>query len=262
MYKRYSIFPSDRSRGVPSELTHAHCPITIYMDESGNGNPDQPLVVGAVVVDADAGDIEAEVAKLYRELAARRSLRGHPGFEKFRKSGFHASTDPPEVAQTFIELIQRTAGFKIHLIASKERTYRGLTETQLISEMYERIVADNLIRYRSQVSLTVCIEENDSLRAMIRKLPIFSTNHAIAKLGKFADLPAIKVEVIRKGEIMSLAIVDYAMLAASRWMSSDFTTDPRNRAYRGFREIEPSISVFSTLEDGTLVSRKVSWNEE
>ena len=97
-------------------MAHVPAQISIYMDESGNGNPDQPLIVGAVVADTNALDIEAEIRQLYRELSARRSLKGHPGFDKFRRNGFHASTDPPEVSQPFIELIQRSIGFKVFLV--------------------------------------------------------------------------------------------------------------------------------------------------
>lgn len=260
-YKRYSIFPFEHGRGVPRDFTDAHCPIVLYMDESGNGNPGHPLVVGAVVVDSDASELEVDLLKLHRELSARRALRGHRGFEKFRKSGFHASTDPIEVSQPFIELIQRSVGFKIYLMASEDRTYRGLTEAQLISEMYERIVADNLIRHQGQNIVTVRIEENDGLRAMMQNLPRFANYRAITKLGKMADLPQAKIEVVKKGEFMSLAIVDYAMIAASRWIASGFTVAPDNRAFRGFREIAPVISFFYTMESGKLVSRKVGLAE-
>lgn len=259
VYKRYSIFPSERSRGISVEVTDARCPIVIYMDESGNGNPDQPLIVGAVVTDADAGDIEGEIRQLYRELSARRALRGHKGFEKFRSTGFHASTDPLEVSQPFIELIQRSAGFKVHMIATRQHSYQGLTEPQVISEMYETIIADNLIRYRDQAALTVCIEENDALRPMLHNLPRFATFRALVKLGTIAKLPQIRMEMVKKGSVLSLAIADYAMLATSRWISSNFTTDPDSRAYRGYREIAPSISLLQSLEDGKLASRKMSF---
>lgn len=257
MYRRYSVFPDDRSRGLPIRTVEANCPITIFMDESGNGNSGRPLVVGAVVVDASVGDIEAEITQLYRELAARRSLRGHKGFEKFRKSGFHASTDPLEISQPFIEYIQRSGAFKIYLMTSGRPADQGRTEAQLISGMYEAIIADNLIRYRGQAAITVCIEENDGLRRMLRSLPMFSRYHALVKLGTITELPEVRVEMVKKGSAMTVAIIDYAMLAASRWISSGFTTDPSNRAYRGFREIAPAISYFHSLEDGKLATRKI-----
>ena len=261
VYRRHSIFPAERSEGVAMEATETPCPITIYMDESGNGNPDQPLIVGAVVADADAGDIESDIRQLYRELSARRSLRGHEGFEKFRASGFHASTDPLEVSQPFLELIQRSAGFKVHMVFSREHSPGSRTEAQVISDIYETIIADNRIRYRDQAAMTVCIEENDALRPMLRNLSTYSAYRAIVRLNAIVELPDIQIEMVKKGSVMSLAIADYAMLAASRWIKSDFTTDPASRAYRGFREIAPSVSLLYSLEDGKLVDRKSSLGE-
>ncbi|MGC4767609.1 hypothetical protein ACLQ25_01300 [Micromonospora sp. DT44] len=64
------------------------------MDESGNGNPSQPLIVGAVELGHDADDVEQRIRDLYKRLCAKSSFIGHPGFDEFRKNGFHSSTDP------------------------------------------------------------------------------------------------------------------------------------------------------------------------
>jgi hypothetical protein len=58
-----------------------------------------------------------------------------------------------------------------------------------------------------------------------------------------------------KKEAMPLAIVDYIMLAISRWIRSDSKVDPADRNYRAFREVEPSISVLYSLEQGLISSR-------
>ena len=78
----------------------------LFMDESGNGNTSQPLIVGAVELGEDAEDIEQQVRDLYKRLCAKSSFVGHPGFEKFRKNGFHSSTDPLDVSGPFLELIR------------------------------------------------------------------------------------------------------------------------------------------------------------
>ncbi len=209
----------------------------------------------------DAGDIESDIRQLYRELSARRALRGYKGFEKFRASGFHASTDPLEVSQPFLELVQRGAGFKVHMIYSLEHSSESRTEAQVIAVMYEMIIADNRIRYRGQAAMTVCIEENDALRPMLRNLSQYSAHRAIVKLNAIVELPDIQIEMVKKGSVLSLAVADYAMLAASRWIKSGFSTDPASRVYRGFREIAPSVSLLYSLEDGRLVDRKSSLGE-
>jgi hypothetical protein len=62
----------------------------------------------------------------------------------------------------------------------------------------------------------------------------------------------------KKENAMSMAIVDYAMLAVSRWISAGYPNNPRDRTYRAFREIAPSLSLLYSMEDGKLVTRKVS----
>ena len=80
--------------------------VKLFMDESGNGNTSQPLIVGAVELGDDADDVEEQVRDLYKRLCARSSLAGLPSFEKFRKNGFHSSTDPLDVSGPFLELIR------------------------------------------------------------------------------------------------------------------------------------------------------------
>jgi hypothetical protein len=228
------------------------------MDESGNGNVDQPLLVGAVVVDGDEQELEERIRTLHKDLSARRSLRGYEGFEKFRKSGFHASTDPLEVSQRFIEVVQRSAGVKIYIMITNNRSGTSTTEMDQVSAMYESIVADNLLRYHNRSELIVCIEENHQLKPLLQTLPTYARYRAIEKIGIGPQpLPPIRVEMVKKGSIMTLAIVDYAMLAVSKWIKKDYPRDPSVREYRALREILPSASFIYSLEDGLLASRKV-----
>lgn len=60
------------------------------MDESGNGHPSQPLIVGAVELGEDADDIEKQVRDLYRSLCARRSFIGHRDTRNFVRTDFTA----------------------------------------------------------------------------------------------------------------------------------------------------------------------------
>src|SRR5580692_7029832 len=80
--------------------------VKLFMDESGNGNDSQPLIVGAVELGDDADDVEEQVRALYKRLSARSNLAGMPGFEEFCKEGFHSATDPVEVSVPFLELIR------------------------------------------------------------------------------------------------------------------------------------------------------------
>jgi hypothetical protein len=54
---------------------------------------------------------------------------------------------------------------------------------------------------------------------------------------------------------MSIAIIDYVMIAVQHWASSGYSTDRANWQVRAFRDIEPSISILYSLEAGVLSSR-------
>ena len=231
-------------------------PLTLYMDESGNGNRDLPLLVGAIATDVDTEDIEAEIRGLYEELSARRALSGLPSFEEFRRNGFHAKNDPPEVRTPFLEFIQKTVGFKAYVYFTDRTSSPNLSEPQQIEQLYAILVADNLIRYRTHPKISCVIEENSELRRLVRTLPELANSKALERLGREVPLPALRVRMVQKGESMSLAIIDYVMMAVSRWIRSEYSRDISKREYRAFREISPTLSLLYSLESGLLLNRK------
>ncbi len=81
------------------------------MDESGNSHPDHPLIVGAVELGDDADVVEERIIELHRRLSSKRSLSGLSSFENFRKHGFHASTDPPDVSVPFFDFYEKVSIF-------------------------------------------------------------------------------------------------------------------------------------------------------
>ncbi|MFG2103556.1 DUF3800 domain-containing protein [Micromonospora echinaurantiaca] len=229
----------------------------LYMDESGNGNASQPLIVGAVEIDEDPEEIEQRIQELYRRLSARWSLDGLPSFEEFRKKGFHASGDPVEVSGPFRELMQDLA-FRVYLVLTDRTDARaGDTEVEKLGFMYEHLLGDLLIRHRERSELLCFIEQNDSIRQLVSNLPESAVRRAHGKLGRATALPQLKIVMAAKTEAMSMAIIDYIMMFVSRWVRSGRITDPTNRDYRAFREVEPFISVLYSLEHGLISSRKL-----
>ncbi|MEV4415061.1 hypothetical protein [Catellatospora sp. NPDC049609] len=227
------------------------------MDESGNSKPSLPLIVGAVETDADSDDIERRVQELHRRLSARQSLVGLRSFEDFRKQGFHASNDPLEISGPFLELMNDLS-FRAYLVLTDRSTSRaGATELEQLEFMYETLLGDLLLRHRNRPELVCLVEENNSLKHLVDQLPPKATRRALAKLGRNVPLPRLQVVMATKTQAMSMAIIDYIMLAVSRWISADRTTDPANRKYRAFREVEPYISVLYSLEHGLISSRKM-----
>jgi hypothetical protein len=230
--------------------------VKILMDESGNGNGSQPLIVGAVELGDDADDVEQLVRDLYKRLGTRRDLAGMPGFEEFREKGFHSATDPVEVSVPFLELI-RSLIFRAYMVVTDRTRVPGRTELQQIEYMYVKLLSDLLIRYRNDESeLICCIEQNQGLGPIVDRLPDTATKRAHATLGKVAQLPELKISIVTKTECMSAAIVDYVMSAVTRWIQDGSPADAGKRSTRGFRQIEPFISVLYSFEHGRLASRK------
>lgn len=228
----------------------------LVMDESGNGNDSQPLIVGAVELGDDADDVEQQVRVLYKRLSARSNLAGMPGFEEFRKKGFHSATDPVEISGPFLELV-RSLIFRAYMVVTNRTSVPGETELQRIEYMYAKLLSDLLIRYRNEESELLCyIEQNEGIGPIVDRLPNTATKRAYATLGRVTPLPELKIGVVAKTECMSTAIVDYVMSATTRWLQDERPADAKKWSYRGFREIEPFISVLYSFEHGRLVSRK------
>jgi hypothetical protein len=225
------------------------------MDESGNGNADQPLIIGAVELGDDADDVEQKIQGLYRRLCAKSSFAGHPGSEEFRKNGFHSSTDPLDVSGPFRELIQ-TVFFRAYMVVTDRTRVPGTTESERIEFMYTKLLGDLLVRHRDQPELLCNIEQSEGMAAIIRRLPDSAARRARQTLGQTGPLPELKIAMVAKADYMSMAIVDYVMSAVTRWLQAGCPTGPEVWEYRGFRDIEPFISVLYSFERGRLVSRK------
>lgn len=229
----------------------------LFMDESGNANADQPLIVGAVELGDDAEEVEENVRALHKRLSASTSLAGLDSFEEFRKHGFHGNNDPTEVSAQFLELMRNTL-FRSYMVVTDRTGAPGENEADRIEFMYAKLLSDLLIRHRNRADLSVFVEQSADMGSITERLPERATDQARKTLGKAAPLPHVNIEVVAKTDYMSMAIVDYVMAATSRWLRADRTTDPGKYPYRAFREIEPSVSVLYSFEHGRISSRKDS----
>lgn len=256
MKKGYSIYGNRRRIKEVDAPPNPDYPIRLYMDESGNGNNDLPLIAGAVASELDANEIEQKARNLYDDLCARDIFDGYGSFDEFREVGFHAATDPYEVAVPFFDLMQREIGYKLYMVMTDRSTLRPLAEKQQIAHLYEILLADLLIQYKNYPLILCSVEENEGFGSMIRELPARSRARALSKIDKDIPLPRLEFELIPKKEIVSMAIVDYGMMAVSRWTRTGYDRDLGKRGYREFRQVEPTISILASLEKGIISTRK------
>ncbi|MET9434413.1 hypothetical protein [Streptomyces sp. NPDC006551] len=227
----------------------------LFMDESGNGNASQPLIVGAVELGEDADDVEKKIRDLHRSLSARSSLFGLASFEEFRKNGFHASTNPREVVDRFLELMGNII-FRSYMVTTDRTRFTGRAESELIELMYVKLLSDLSIKHRHESELLCYVEQSEGMQSIIRRLPGSVFKQSCKTIGKAASLPELKITMVAKQDYMSTAVIDFVMAAVSRWLQAGCTTSPKDYAYRAFREIEASISMLYSLERGRISSRK------
>ena len=108
--------------------------------------------------------LSSKCENIYKRLCTRRDLAGMPGFEEFRKKGFHSATDPVEVSVQFLELLSGSLIFKAYMVVTDRPNLPGETELQRIEYMYVKLLSDLLIRYRNDESeLICCIEQNQGM---------------------------------------------------------------------------------------------------
>ncbi|MGR4849969.1 hypothetical protein ACIPTS_13380 [Streptomyces sp. LARHCF252] len=238
--------------GMPHERLIA---VKLFMDESGNGNASQPLIVGAVELGDDAEDIEEKIKDLYKRLVARHSLTGFGSFEDFRKDGFHSSNDPTEISVPFRELM-RTTFFRAYMVVTDRTSFPSNAEPDLIEFMYVKLLSDLLIRHRNEPKFLCYIEQSEEMASIIRRLPNAVVRQARKKAGRDASFPRPDISMVTKRDYMSTAIIDYVMADVSRWLQKGRTNNPKDFAYRAFREIEPSVSMLYSFELGRISSRK------
>ncbi|RAO23039.1 hypothetical protein MED15_01434 [Micromonospora noduli] len=122
--------------------------------------------------------------------------------------------------------------------------------------MYVKLLSDLLIRHRNETELLCKIEQSEGMSAISRRLPDSASRQAFKTLGKVASLPQLKIVMVAKSDCMSMAIIDYVMSATTRWLQAGRPTSPKDWPYRGFREIEPFVSLLYSFEQGRISSRK------
>jgi hypothetical protein len=231
--------------------------IQLYCDESGNHSPNSAvLIVGAVEVLDDPSAIEKSIRALWDDLSKRRYLEGHPGFERFKKDGFHAAYDPPEVANTFLEFLGDVP-FRAYMhMTDRSSSRAGITDQDRLKFMYTNLLGDLLLRFKSEPKLQCFFEVNEELNSFFET----ASNDAARKIRQRGiapeTLPTLTPQIVSKHDLMSMAIIDYVMVAVQRWASAGRPASGRDWPARAFRAVEPSISVLLSLEDGPISSRK------
>ncbi|MFT3886584.1 MAG: hypothetical protein QM713_00225 [Arachnia sp.] len=227
----------------------------LLMDESGNGNPDDLLLVGGVAVGPEIDSIEAEMQALYRRWAAQETrFDGLPSFAEFKRRGFHGTQMPLEVQVALVDFLASRLDFKVFMLASDRTRMPDLAEGPRLVLMYLVLLTDIIIRFRKHSQIALKIEENDQLRPHLATI----VERALARARLKSAVPIganVTIAMVPKNEPMATSIIDLYLLTASKWLQAGARRDGRDYAYRNFAALESSVSLLKSFETGVLSTR-------
>ncbi|GAA3298274.1 hypothetical protein GCM10020218_085490 [Dactylosporangium vinaceum] len=127
----------------------------------------------------------------------------------------------------------------------------------MLNFMYTGMLGDLVLRHKTRPELRCRIETSSENRDLpIEALSNSAVRRARMKLGRHADLPRLDIAASVRLDVMSMAMADYIARDISGWLQSGCSTDPADRPYRAFREVEPFLSVLYSLEEGRISDRK------
>jgi len=222
-----------------------------FCDETGNGNPDQPLIVCALVCDLERSEIERKLEQKYQEARLRPGFSAMPKYQKFVRQGFHYCNDPIEIQIEFIELLIRTTGIKAFLIHTDRTTLAGVSEVKQLLFIYERLAFIIARRFQMCKSVDFVLEENQSLRPFMGEL-----EDRVRKDSQRITLPECRFQQQAKSSGSLLAISDYVLGIAAKWLKEGMSTDPCDLRFRQLKDIQHLVSQFYSMEMGILINRR------
>lgn len=225
------------------------------MDESGNGDPGAPLLVGAVAVANEFGALDAAMEELYRMWSVQEARFGDSvSFGEFRERGFHGGQMPLEIQLALIAFLANRLDYKVFILTSDRSRVADVDETQRLVLMYTLLLTDIVIRFRRHSHVRIRVEDNDQLRPHLSNIVKLVEERAKSKSAAPVEA-ALSIEMVPKNEPMTLSIIDFYMRVVVRWLRTGSSRDHGLSEYRNFAALEPSISLLKSLETGVLSNR-------
>lgn len=224
--------------------------VFVFIDESF-----RPLVaMAAVIVESqDVLRLDSEVGAEYEKLCTWYHLEGLPNFAEFRRNGFHASSDPPEVKVAFVGLLSRLLLFKSHIVFSDGSARPDLSEKKRLMVVLDSLTRDVLRAYRSRPRIVFVFES-------ARKLDRYYERVVMRAAARIRDAECdVDVRFGTKRAPDLLAVPDYVLHIFTRWHETRERQiqeiDPRGHQDRAMRAILGSLSAARSVDDNTVTRR-------
>lgn len=232
----------------------------------GSGEPDgsvfvlldecySPTVgVAAVIVESsDATQLNDAISTMYDTSQSRHYLAGLKSFDEFRRTGFHASSDPMEVRIAFVEFLAGALDFKSMIVYANPSQLDGLTEKQALIVITDRLARDVIETYRGRAKLTFICESAQAMDLYVDR----TIRRAVKKVRK--PVPELEIYFGNKRQPDLLALPDYVLHIFNQWLQTDSgkggRINPDDHQSRSMKAVLGSISSARTI-DGTKVIRR------
>lgn len=218
--------------------------IEVVLDESMRQNPRLTLA-GAAVFESMQRGVDTEITELYHDISGSFYLDDARSFEKFRKSGFHATDDTPDISSQFVRLVARMAGTKLFIEFSDHSSRPDLSAEQTIALLEVRLVETILRKFTWA----------DHVRFTFEQHPDLSRHYSqIVQVGKRRARfrGDVSVRSAPKMDPPSLAVVDYALFYFAR------ARDPEAKQWevQYWRAFRPLVSSIRLLDEGGIRTRR------
>lgn len=223
------------------------------LDESGNGNPDQPLIVGIAILE-DLDGAEGELQRLVEKYRESYALEGTESFIEFTRNGFHATGDPLEIQIDMVNLLGRLRGYRVLMCFSDRSATPERSEEDRIVLLYRELIAD-AVRYFRKEEAHLLFESNSA--TLDRLFPRIVDRVQWAYELEEPDRERVRMssEVRPKGDPLALSIIDYAMITFARWYNKGMPMTTSVAEYRNFRAIERNIAHIRFMDAGLSSTR-------
>lgn len=239
--------------------------VSVFLDESGNANPKDPLVICGIAIEAGrVRDLEERILLAHRRVLAKPRFRDGADRERFEASGFHRSLDLPEVGIEFSRVLTSTNIYKALLIATDRSTLKkadgvsAMGEVDQMVELYVRLGGVVRRQFRQAPGVDLVVERNEPLLARLDEIRdrINSRRNAHGR-----HLPLVTVEQTDKAPSSVLGAADALAHIAAGWIKTEFSTNREAHQYRSYLESEAALSWFCSLEHGVISTRRTRHSE-
>jgi len=225
--------------------------VTVFCDESGNGNSGH-LVVAAVAL--EDSDVSAAQRSLQEEFDRTTALAERSGITQTSgdpAKGFHMAEDKWGVQSSIIEPLAQSLRRKVFVFATDRTTVKSNKELDHLLELYRKLGLTIVHRYSNYASVRFVIETNDHLLPHMADLA--------AQWGGATRHGRVEAEQQPKAPGSPLAYADYFALPCASWLDNGMAAPKNDARFIQFAKLLPNISLILSLEKGRLHSRAHPW---